>query len=154
MDDVINVAPGDVQLSVGDTELLSRLQDSYDSVRQELAKVIVGQNEVIDQLLIAMLAGGHCLLEGVPGLAKTLMISTLARNIGDIHVCCLEYLDQHDAIVANTTNVVDRSPGICSRQRLVQTLAAREHDMTKTRHRFPHTGDVRYLIDMVDAKRP
>jgi len=82
MDDVTTRAQGDAQLSVVDTELLSRMQDSYDSVRQELAKVIVGQNAVIDQLLIAMFAGGHCLLEGVPGLAKTLMISTLARCVG------------------------------------------------------------------------
>ncbi len=82
MDDVTNVAQGDGQLSVGDAELLTRLQDSYDRVRQELAKVIVGQRAVIDQLLISMLAGGHCLLEGVPGLAKTLMISTLARCVG------------------------------------------------------------------------
>ena len=82
MDDVTKVAQGDAKLSVDDTELLSRLQDSYDGLRQELAKVIVGQDAVIDQLLIAMLAGGHCLLEGVPGLAKTLMISTLARCLG------------------------------------------------------------------------
>ena len=44
-----------------------------------MGKVIVGQDEVIDQLLIALFSRGHCLLEGVPGLAKTLMISTLAR---------------------------------------------------------------------------
>jgi len=82
MDDVNTTTQGNAQLSSGDTELLSRLQDSYELVRRELAKVIVGQTEVIDQLLIAMFAGGHCLLEGVPGLAKTLMISTLARCLG------------------------------------------------------------------------
>jgi MoxR-like ATPase len=50
-------------------------------MRQELAKVIVGQSEVVEQLLAAIFTRGHCLLEGVPGLAKTLMVSTLARII-------------------------------------------------------------------------
>ncbi|MBI4718626.1 MAG: AAA family ATPase [Planctomycetes bacterium] len=52
---------------------------AYAALRRELGKVIVGQEEVIDQLLIALFANGHCILEGVPGLAKTLMISSLAR---------------------------------------------------------------------------
>jgi len=69
-------------LSADDTQLLARLQENYGQVKQELGKVIVGQTEVIDQLLMALFAGGHCLLEGVPGLAKTLMISTLARCLG------------------------------------------------------------------------
>jgi MoxR-like ATPase len=47
-------------------------------LKKEIAKVIVGQDEVIDEILIALLAGGHCLLEGVPGLAKTLMVKTLS----------------------------------------------------------------------------
>jgi len=50
----------------------------YDQLRKELSKVIVGQADVIEQVLITMLAGGHCLLEGVPGLAKTLLISSVA----------------------------------------------------------------------------
>ncbi|MCH7839983.1 MAG: MoxR family ATPase [Planctomycetes bacterium] len=62
-----------------DTDALEQLRDGYDRIRRELAKVIVGQEEVVDQLLISLFAGGHCILEGVPGLAKTLMISTLAR---------------------------------------------------------------------------
>ncbi len=48
-------------------------------VETEIAKVIVGQTRIVDELLISILAGGHCLLEGVPGLAKTLMVSTLAQ---------------------------------------------------------------------------
>src|SRR6476659_8762728 len=52
-----------------------------ESVREELGNVIIGQEEVIEQLLIAIFAQGHCLLEGVPGLAKTLMVSTLARSM-------------------------------------------------------------------------
>jgi len=65
-----------------DPQVLGELRDAYDRIRAELGKVIVGQHEVVDQLLIALFSGGHCILEGVPGLAKTLMISTLARSLG------------------------------------------------------------------------
>lgn len=51
------------------------------NVSEEMGKVIVGQQEVIRQLLVSILAGGHCLLEGVPGLAKTLMVSSLAKTL-------------------------------------------------------------------------
>src|SRR6478735_4379797 len=57
------------------------LVDSYAKIVEEIGKFIVGQNEVIEQLVIAVLAGGHCLLEGVPGLAKTAMIRSLARTM-------------------------------------------------------------------------
>ncbi|GAB3253886.1 MoxR family ATPase [Larkinella harenae] len=53
-------------------------------LKKEIAKVIVGQQEAIDQVLIALLAGGHCLLEGVPGLAKTLLVKTMADAL-DMH---------------------------------------------------------------------
>src|SRR5262245_12702412 len=56
-----------------------QLRDAYDDLKQQLARVIVGQDEVIEQLLIALFTRGHCILEGVPGLAKTLMISSLAK---------------------------------------------------------------------------
>lgn len=55
------------------------LHSASSRLRNEISKVIVGQDEVIEQLMIALFSRGHCLLEGVPGLAKTLMISTLAR---------------------------------------------------------------------------
>jgi MoxR-like ATPase len=58
---------------------LTRLARAYDGLREQMAKVIVGQHDVTEHLLIALFSRGHCLLEGVPGLAKTLMISTLAR---------------------------------------------------------------------------
>lgn len=57
------------------------LTGKLSDLKKEIAKVIVGQEETIDQLLITFLAGGHALLEGVPGLAKTLMIRTLAQAI-------------------------------------------------------------------------
>ncbi len=50
-------------------------------LKKEIAKVIIGQEEVINEMLIALLAGGHCLLEGVPGLAKTLMVKTTAEAL-------------------------------------------------------------------------
>lgn len=62
-----------------DTEAIKQINGLYDSVVSELQKVIVGQEEVVQELLVAILSGGHCLLEGVPGLAKTLLISSLAR---------------------------------------------------------------------------
>ncbi|RME39339.1 MAG: MoxR family ATPase [Planctomycetota bacterium] len=71
--------PAGTPPSGSDTEAVDRLRQAAERVRAELGKVIVGQEEVIDQLLTALFAGGHCILEGVPGLAKTLMISTLAR---------------------------------------------------------------------------
>ena len=58
---------------------IHKLGKAYQAIRDQMSKVIVGQDQVIEQLLIAMFSRGHCLLEGVPGLAKTLMISTLAR---------------------------------------------------------------------------
>ena len=72
-------APADA--SPDDLKALENLKNVYQSVRSELAKVIVGQEEVVEQILIAIFAQGHVLLEGVPGLAKTLMVSTLARSL-------------------------------------------------------------------------
>lgn len=63
----------------GDVEAVVTLRQAYDEIRKEIAKVIVGQDTVIEQLLTSLLARGHCLVVGVPGLAKTLMIKTLAR---------------------------------------------------------------------------
>src|SRR5262249_54461822 len=65
----------------GDLAAIERLNDGYKRIRKELAKVIVGQDRVIEELLIAIFARGHGLLVGVPGLAKTLMIRTLADSL-------------------------------------------------------------------------
>ena len=59
----------------------AKLQEARQKVIEQLSQVIVGQTEVIDELLISVFAQGHCLLEGVPGLAKTLMVSTLAQSL-------------------------------------------------------------------------
>jgi len=60
-------------------DFLEKLNRHHDVMVDELHKVIIGQNEVIEQLLAAIFTGGHCLLVGVPGLAKTLLVSTIAR---------------------------------------------------------------------------
>jgi MoxR-like ATPase len=62
-------------------DAIARLNKAYDAIRGQMSQVIVGQDQVIEQLLIALFSRGHCLLEGVPGLAKTLMISTLSRSL-------------------------------------------------------------------------
>jgi MoxR-like ATPase len=62
-----------------DLESMRKLKAAFDSIKSQLNRVIVGQDQVIEELLIALFARGHCMLEGVPGLAKTLMISTLSR---------------------------------------------------------------------------
>jgi MoxR-like ATPase len=62
-----------------DLELAEKLREGRKTILTQLRKVIVGQDEVIDELLIALFARGHCLIVGVPGLAKTLLVSSLAR---------------------------------------------------------------------------
>ncbi len=64
-----------------DLASVQRLTDAFRNLKAEMSKVIVGQEAVVDQLLTAIFARGHCILVGVPGLAKTLMISTLARTM-------------------------------------------------------------------------
>src|SRR3954466_2033116 len=73
-----NVAP---DASVRERELaaIRGLASAYARLRQEIGKVIIGQNDVVDQLLIAMFCRSHCLLMGVPGLAKTLLVSTVSK---------------------------------------------------------------------------
>ena len=62
-----------------DLQAVDQLREAHRNIKTEIGKVIVGQTDVVDQLLIALFCGGHALLVGVPGLAKTLLISTLAR---------------------------------------------------------------------------
>ena len=67
---------------MSDKEQLDLLVQKYTELRNEMGKVIVGQREAVDALLLALFTGGHCLLLGVPGLAKTLMVNTLAQTLG------------------------------------------------------------------------
>jgi MoxR-like ATPase len=64
-----------------DVQALARLHSAAEKIRQQLSRVIIGQTAVIEELLAALFSGGHCLLVGVPGLAKTLMVRTLAGTL-------------------------------------------------------------------------
>ncbi len=68
-------------LTTEDSAAIERLRSAQEKIKDQLAQVIVGQTHVIEELLICLFSRGHCLLEGVPGLAKTLMISTLSRTL-------------------------------------------------------------------------
>ena len=67
---------------MSETETLDILSGKYRQLKDEIQKIIIGQDQVLDKLLISIFTGGHCLLVGVPGLAKTLMINTLAKALG------------------------------------------------------------------------
>jgi MoxR-like ATPase len=76
--DMINDTPVTGLEAQDDLALVKRMQQGRDQMVEEIRKVIVGQDAVIEELLIALFAGGHCLVTGVPGLAKTLLIKTVA----------------------------------------------------------------------------
>jgi len=76
MDQTVEGAP------VADAEQMNRLLERLRLSRQEIAKAVIGQAEVIDELLIALIGGGHVLLEGVPGVGKTLLVRTIATVAG------------------------------------------------------------------------
>ena len=63
-------------------ELIDSFRSSFDEIRTEVRKVIIGQDEVVEHLLLTLLVGGHCLITGMPGTAKTLLVRTLASALG------------------------------------------------------------------------
>lgn len=71
-----------MQKFTNDVEALDSLALKYHGLREEISKVIVGQDEVVKDVLISIFSRGHCLLVGVPGLAKTLLVNTIARVLG------------------------------------------------------------------------
>jgi MoxR-like ATPase len=82
MEGDLKIAAGTNDLGAEELAAVEKLQKAYHEMRVELGKVIVGQEKVIEELLIAMFCRGHALLVGVPGLAKTLLISTVAKTLG------------------------------------------------------------------------
>src|SRR5512142_326037 len=70
-----------VPVETDDLAALKRLRTAYETMREQIGRVIVVQDQVIEELLISMFSRGHCVLVGVPGLAKTLLVSTLARTL-------------------------------------------------------------------------
>jgi len=73
-----------------DKALIEKLSKSHKELQREIHKVIIGQDEIIDSILAAILSGGHCLLVGVPGLAKTLLVKTIA-NILDLKFSRIQF---------------------------------------------------------------
>lgn len=71
----------DPTLESSDLEGVEKLHQAYERLMQEVNRVIIGQQQVVEELMISLLAGGHCLLVGVPGLAKTLIVHTLADTL-------------------------------------------------------------------------
>src|SRR5690606_15727915 len=69
-------------ISMSDVEALKKLQKRHQFLRNQIGRVIIGQKEAIDEILLSVYAAGHALLIGVPGLAKTLMIRTVADVLG------------------------------------------------------------------------
>ena len=81
MQNAVREAPNrnTTSMSTGDVASIDQLRDLWQQMRLEVAKVIIGQQEVIEQLLICILARGHALLMGVPGLAKTTIVNSLSQ---------------------------------------------------------------------------
>ena len=90
---------------------LKDFREKYDQVKSEIAKVVVGQNEVVDNTLIALFSGGHCLLEGVPGLGKTLLVRTLA-SVLDLEYSRIQFTpDLMPADIIGTRIVLESEGG-------------------------------------------
>lgn len=71
-----------MSIPANDVEAVERFGERYQALRSEIGKVIIGQQQVVDNVLLGIFAKGHCLLVGVPGLAKTLLVNTVARSLG------------------------------------------------------------------------
>ncbi|HSQ74050.1 MAG TPA: MoxR family ATPase [Bacteroidota bacterium] len=87
-----------------------RLKQAYDSLRTEIAKVIIGQDAVVEHMLVALLSRGHCLLVGVPGLAKTLLIRTLARVL-DLKFNRIQFTPDLMPSDITGTEIIEEQPG-------------------------------------------
>ena len=79
MQNAVREAPNKSGMSSGDVASIDLMRDLWQKMRVEVAKVIIGQEDVIEQLLICILARGHALLMGVPGLAKTTIVNSLRK---------------------------------------------------------------------------
>jgi MoxR-like ATPase len=103
---VANIPPVQKPKSIGD--LLREFREHRDNMEQELGKAIIGQTEVIEQLFAAIFTRGHCLLEGVPGLAKTLMVSSLAKIL-DVGFKRIQFTPDLMPSDITGTNVLDEN---------------------------------------------
>ncbi len=98
-----------VNIKNSDIDLLEHLAASYWKIKNEVAKVIVGQDAVVEDMIISLLCRGHCLLVGVPGLAKTLMISSLAK-VFDLTFSRIQFTPDLMPSDIVGTEVIDEDP--------------------------------------------
>lgn len=89
------------------TNAVAAQAELVNSIREEVAKVIVGQEKLVDRLILALVTGGHVLLEGVPGLAKTLSVNTLAKTLG-LDFCRISFTP--DLLPADVVGTLVYSP--------------------------------------------
>jgi MoxR-like ATPase len=92
-------------------EVVARVVEGRQQIGHELRKVIVGQEEAVDQVLIALFTGGHCLLTGVPGLAKTLLIKTIAQIL-DLSFKRIQFTPDLMPADITGTDILDESTGV------------------------------------------
>ena len=89
---------------------LKRFQDAQTAIRQEIRKVIVGQEEVIEHVLISLFVGGHCLLTGLPGTAKTLLVRTIAQTLG-LRFSRIQFTPDLMPSDITGTDIIEEDPG-------------------------------------------
>ncbi|MEM7518847.1 MAG: AAA family ATPase, partial [Planctomycetota bacterium] len=92
-------------------ENATRFKNTYDKIRREVGRMMVGQEEVIEGVLTALFAGGHVLLEGVPGLGKTMLVRSLGDAV-DLHFSRIQFTpDMMPADIQGTQILVDTEGG-------------------------------------------
>src|SRR6202163_4464629 len=106
-------------VDVNDQESLEKLREAHKKLRKEVGKIIIGQEAVLDQLLMAIFCRSHALLMGVPGLAKTLMVSTLAQSL-DMTFKRIQFTPDLMPSDITGTEVIQDDP--VSRQRMFKFL--------------------------------
>ena len=97
-------------------DAVERLRNAREQIQSELSQVIVGQADVIEQILISVFSRGHCMLEGVPGLAKTLMISTLAKTL-DLSFSRIQFTPDLMPADITGTEIIEENKSTGARER-------------------------------------
>ena len=120
-------------------DVLQEFSQQQKMMKEELQKIIVGQEEVIEQLFAAIFTRGHCLLEGVPGLAKTLMVSTLSRIL-DVDFKRIQFTPDLMPSDITGTNVLDedengRQISVLWKARSLRTYFSRTRSTERRRRR-------------------
>ena len=95
---------------------VSRLAEAREKIASQLSRIIVGQQDVIEELMITLFSRGHCLLEGVPGLAKTLMVSTLARTL-DLSFSRIQFTPDLMPADITGTEIIEENKSTGARER-------------------------------------